>query len=285
MTDTAVEDKKAATPANVGFVIPTCLRQEQHAKALVNCLRAIRRFHTNALVVVVCDSVPCDGVEHDVSIAKSLASYWVPNPFPASGEFGAAHVAAHLRCPVLPTYVACVHDSTTLRRPITNADTANIKRGWMPLWYAEKRHMCYNPCDSLLSVVTHGLTDATQRERWAQAANDPRRMYVAFGSMGIGTPEAWSAIWKTGLKHVRHHIRTRDGRCEFERLLPYAACVAEVSPTEVCLENGAPVYNTLALCGDIFRHPSMEKQGVMVDWDAPEAVGSAPALWKTWFSR
>jgi hypothetical protein len=266
-------------PASISFVIPTCVRTARHALALVNCLRSVRRFHGDAPITVVCDGVPCADGAADVEQAKALATSWVPNPFPASGEFGAVYIAAHLPIPAQRAHVALVHDSTALMRPIVGRDLSGTGNGWMPCWYAGPEHISHSPCDDFVRIIIRETACDDLKDAWLRAISDPRRMYVAFGCMGIGSPEAWRLIWNAGLEHVSAHVLCRNDRCIIERLLAMAACVARVCPDK-------PRHKaTESLCGDIFRHPRAWRENIIHAWDSNEQPDDKPAMWKTWFGR
>ncbi len=266
-------------PASISFVIPTCVRTARHAEALLNCLRSIRRFHGDAPITVVCDGVSLTDGVIDVAQAKATATFWVPNPFPSSGEFGAIYVAAHLSLLAQRAHVALIHDSTTLMRPIISGDLLGAANGWMPCWYAGPQHMHHNPCDELMKIIIHKTTCEDLQDKWIHAMSDPRRMYVAFGCMGIGTPEAWKSIWNTGLDHLSAHVLCRNDRCSMERLLAMAACVAQVCPDKPSLKP------TESLCGEIFDHPYPWRENIIRAWHADQQPNDGPAMWKTWFGR
>lgn len=265
---------------DVCFVVSTCIRKLQHGGDILNCIQSIRRFHgADAEIVVVCDGTPCAEASDDVSAAKAKATYWVPNPVPGSGEYGALHVVAQHAQRCRAPYMAYIHDSVTLQRAIRAEDMPAAHRGWVPLWYAGAQHMGYSPYEGLVETLKARLrADASSGvDAWAAAATDPRRMYVAFGCMGIGTPAAWTALWNTGLWHLGDQIRTREDRCRMERVVPYAACVAGVGPDVYPM--------TAALCGDIFAHPNAFTEHKVRSWRDDAVAATSPALWKTWRGR
>ena len=172
---------------HLGFVVTTCIRTLAHAKALVRCLQSVRRFHGDDAPIVVVDDTAVRSADAEVRDATyhalQLATTWLRNPYPASGEFGACRVAAAFPCTCSygcppPELIVYMHDSTTLCRALTASDVAPVmKRGWMPLWYADRQYMDLTPCDDLAATIMDRV-DEPLRERWRLAADDGRRMYV-----------------------------------------------------------------------------------------------------------